>query len=236
MKKITTVALFLITSLSAFANNLVKFYENYKVGYKNEIGQIIVNAIYEAGSDFNDGYALVIYNGKRGYIDASGKEFISLLYDDATLFSDEGIATVKFAGKYGFINKRGEWIIQPVYENAYMFSNGLARIVKDNKYGFINTSGNMVIPPIYTFANDFTAGLSAVCLDNKFGFINPKGETVIDFKYDAATNIAADGKAKARINNEWIFINNKGKKVGEVPKHPEEIERDEQRKEMNKRK
>jgi hypothetical protein len=234
MRKIILLSAIVLSTYTITAQNLNRFYQNYKVGYSNNEGRVVVAPSYEAGSEFVDGIALVVNNGKRGYIDATGKEIIPLIYDDATLFSEEGLACVKFAGKYGYINKEGQWIIQPIFENAFAFLNGLARIQKDGKYGFINTAGEIVLAPIYTFANDFVEGVSAVQKDGKFGFIDTKGNTKLDFIYQSAQSFK-NGKAIVSLGKgEFIYINTSGKKVGEIPKHPEEIERDKIRKEQEK--
>lgn len=125
-----TLLLGIVTSCSA---ELVKFTENYKVGYKNIQGAVIVSPIYDAGSDFEHGLALVVYNNKRGFIDERGIEVIQLLYEDATMFDVEtGLACVKYAGKYGYINQKGEWIIQPHFANASGFTNARAKVLINN--------------------------------------------------------------------------------------------------------
>jgi WG containing repeat len=216
----------ILFSHNLFGQNLIRFYENAKVGFKNENNEIVVKPIYAAGSEFENGIALVVYNNKRGYIDGSGKEIISLLYDDATMFSEEGLAAVKFAGKYGYINKKGEWIIQPIFENGYIFTEGLARVMKNGKYGFINTAGEIVIPCVYEFANDFSEGLATVRQNNKCGFLNAIGQKVIDFNYAMATSFK-NGQAIVRKNeNQNYYINKQGVKLKDLPKIEEEKERD----------
>jgi WG containing repeat len=221
-------AILLFGTFSTQAQSLTRFYENYKVGYKNSRDEIVVKPIYEAGSKMENGFALVVYNNKRGFIDASGKEVIPLLYDDATMFSQEGLAAVQFAGKYGYINTKGEWMIQPIFDNAFGFSEGLARVMKNNLYGFINTAGAIVIPCRYAFAYDFSNQLSAVMLDKQFGFIDAQGKTILPFAYKMATSFSNGRAMVVKTNDdEKIYINTKGKKIGDVPKHKEEEERKE---------
>ena len=114
MKKIiyiASVCLLLLNYLNAQEAGLIRFYQNAKVGYKDASGHVIVNPAYEAGSDFYNGYALVLKANKRGYINAKGEIAIDFIYDDASVFTSSGLARVSQNGKSGFINKKGEPII-----------------------------------------------------------------------------------------------------------------------------
>jgi WG containing repeat len=236
MIKTIIVAILIANASISNAQQLHRYYAETKAGYKNEKNEIVVNPIYSGGSEFENGFALVIFNNKRGFIDNSGKEVISLLYDDATMFSAEGLATVKFGGKYGCINTKGDWIIQPMFENMYQFTEGLARVMKGGKYGFINTAGVLVIPFLYDYAQDFSEGLVAVKFNGKVGFINAKGLPILDFKYIMATSFIK-GKAIVKLGDEDnIYINKKGIKIGDVPKVEEEKERDEMREKIKRKK
>ena len=68
----------LLLSNVLFSQDLVRFYENGKVGYKTAGSAVIVAPIYDAGSDFFEGYALVLQQNKRGFIDETGKIFIPI--------------------------------------------------------------------------------------------------------------------------------------------------------------
>jgi hypothetical protein len=141
--KIISLAILVLISIQTQAQNLVRFYEKAKVGYKLN-NEIIVKPIYEAGSEMQDGIAIVVYNNKKGFINNKGQEFISCIYSDASQFCN-GMAAVAFAGKYGYINKKGEWLIQPLFEKAFDFSDGKACVMRNGKYGFINPQGSCAL-------------------------------------------------------------------------------------------
>ncbi len=105
-------------SLLAQTNPPIRFYENGKVGYKSADGKTIVAPLYYAGSEFINGFAIVIKDNLRGYINEQGELKIPLMYRDANPFFN-GFASVKFGNKYGFINTKGAWVIEPVYEEVY---------------------------------------------------------------------------------------------------------------------
>jgi uncharacterized membrane protein YhaH (DUF805 family) len=62
---------------------------------------------YDKVWDFSEGMAVVLLDGKYGYIDKTGKEVIPLKYDNAWDFSD-GLAAVELDGKKFYIDKTGK--------------------------------------------------------------------------------------------------------------------------------
>ncbi len=229
MKNIILLYLLMCSVSLLQAQDLIRFYQKGKVGYKNQKNEIIVNPVYEAGSEFKDGIAIVVADNKRGYINNSGKEFIALQYDDAAMFVN-GLACVKFGGKYGYINQKAEWMIQPIYDEAYTFADGLARVQKGGKWGYINLKGDLVIPLKYDFAHNFSMGLAAVSKEGKFGYISANGETVIALQYDAAVSFNKENNAIVSIKGENFLINKSGKILREIEKFEEHEGREDKRK------
>src|SRR5262245_49738879 len=92
-----------IISITSFAQPPVRFYQKAKAGYKNPTtGQVIVEPKYDAGSEFREGFAIVMTGRKRGYINEKGEVAIPLQYDDASQFFG-GMARVAVGGKNGYI-------------------------------------------------------------------------------------------------------------------------------------
>ena len=54
--------------------------------------------------------AWVKKNDKWGFIDKTGKEIASCIYDDVSYFS-EGLACVRKNDKFGFVDKTGKEVI-----------------------------------------------------------------------------------------------------------------------------
>src|SRR4051812_47337037 len=101
MKKLklfaTAVSLIVATNMVA-AQDLVRFYENAKVGYKDQNNNVVVPAKYEAGSEFFEGMALVLENRMRGFINNKGEVVIPFLYSDGSVFKG-GLARVTKGNK-----------------------------------------------------------------------------------------------------------------------------------------
>jgi hypothetical protein len=207
----------LVSSRMLYYGQLTRFTSQYKIGYKDAAGTVVVSPKYDAGSDMNEGFAIVMKAGKRGYIDAKGEEVIACQYDDASLF-ENGLACVQQYGRYGYIDHAGAWAIHPIYENAFSFKAGLARVCKNNKWGMINTQGIVVVPLIYEQLHDISKGLIAASIDGQhFGYINAEGKVMIDFRYSLAAPFDEHRRrALVSLSEKKYYINSKGRKLRRV--------------------
>jgi WG containing repeat len=109
------------------------------------------------------------------------------------------------------------------YDEVAPFSEGIAKVKKDNKYGFVGQNGKEVVFPKYDFARSFTESFAVVAKRKypndsiykgnlnplKFGFIDKTGNEVIPLKFDDAIPFS-EGLAGVLINGKYGFINNKG--------------------------
>ena len=98
--------LFLLLSIQYFITAQTpphRFYENAKCGYLNSSNELVLAPIYDAGSDFKQGLAIVMKQNKRAFINEQGVFITGFDFDDAGLPSD-GLCKVLKNGKYGFIN------------------------------------------------------------------------------------------------------------------------------------
>lgn len=76
-------------------------------GFEDELGNILVEPIYEYADNFKEGLALVRQNGKFGFINKLGDVVIDIKFDDAKSFNN-GFALVLLGNKEFFIDKSGE--------------------------------------------------------------------------------------------------------------------------------
>ena len=186
----------------------------------------IVPCKYDYVSDFSEGLAAVELDGKRGFIDKTGKEVISRKYDSVGDFS-EGLAAVKLNGKWGVIDKTGKEVLPCTLEYSYVypFSDGLAAVTALNgKYGYIDKTGKEVVPlgkydePLGGMVH-FSEGLAAVKKDGRAGYIDTTGKEVIPLRYNQAADFS-EGLAKVlkygemgQFTTNWSFIDKTGKEV-----------------------
>jgi len=168
---------------------------------------------------FNDGIAVVIKDGKYGYINEAGEEIISCKYECALNFS-EGLAAVKENNKWGFINKKGNYVISNIYdpetadffsERDVFFSKGYARVVLDNKAIFIDKKGVKIKDCPYDRIEPFYSGLAAVRLNSKWGFIDSNLIKTIPCIYDGTLMfpvccIRDYGNVAPKFNNDTLCV------------------------------
>lgn len=122
----------------------------YKWGFINRSGKAITENKYDETSPFSEGRAVVVKDGKQGFIDTSGNEIIPLRYDvdecgcDCSSFSD-GIAKVTLNKKVGFIDLKGREVISPKYDKVWCWtfkSDGFIGVELNGKKGFVDVRGN----------------------------------------------------------------------------------------------
>lgn len=204
------------TSFSEGLAAVVK--ENQKIEFIDKSGKTILNldANIETAQGFSEGLALVELNGKKSYIDKTGKVVITNRFDNAYNFS-EGFALirqkVKEDDKYGYIDKTGKIVITPQFDDANFFFENRASIKVDKKYGFIDKTGKIVISPQFDEVTIFSQNLAAVKQGDLWGFIDKEGKFVINPQFKSVYNFNSAGlcPVKSTTNDKWGFINKDGK-------------------------
>ena len=199
---VLTVLFLSVVSISAYGQDLKpQKGSNGKWGFIDKSGTEVIPFKYDIIiSTFDDGFAVVKLNGKRGFIDKKDN-----FYDNALSFC-EGLAAVKLNGKWGFIDKSSTEVIPFKYDKIITsFYGGLASVKFNGKRGYIDKKGNF-----YDNALSFCEGLAAVKLNGKWGFIDKSGTEVIPFKYDKILSSFDDGLALVQLNSERGFIDKNG--------------------------
>lgn len=116
---------------------------------------------YARFGTFKDGYAWVglSKSGPYGYVNSTGTEVISCIYDDVGLFND-GLAAVRIGSKWGYINTSGETVIPIEYDKAYGAGGGLVNVGKDGKQGFADYNNNVVYMDYWDDLSSFEGGVA----------------------------------------------------------------------------
>jgi len=194
----------------------------WKKGFVNSKGKVIECRSYESVSDFSEGLARIVDDGRGGYINKRGMMVIKPQFRVAHDFA-EGLAAVLPGGSdklFGFINKEGKLVIPAKFKMTWGFSEGLAFVGIDSsgalKFGYIDKFGLLVIPPKYDFAEDFSEGLAAVGFgeypNRKSGYIDKTGTMVIEPQFDDA-HAFHEGLAAVKVGEKWGFIDKEGNMV-----------------------
>lgn len=174
---------FVYDYVGTFSDGVVDVRKGNQFGYIDQFGKEIVPiGKYSVVWPFHNGLGTVRLNGKKLYVDITGKEV------DKREESSEGLMEVKNDDKGGYEDQNGKEVSLCLYEETRPFSEGLAAVKKDGKWGYIDKTGKEIIPFIYDEALAFSDGLAAVCKNGKWGYINNIGKVVIPFKYDRANS------------------------------------------------
>lgn len=211
-------------SISSFKEGLASVSKEnsageYKWGYINTDGKIVVPLKYDEAQDFSNGLACVSLNGKSGFINRNGKVMVPFIWDAADSFS-EGLAVVEKNGKSGCIDTTGKIVLALKYANLHQFNEGLIAYEDNNgKWGFIDRTGKVIIEPKYGgIWGPFGTFIDGLCLMNvwnsafKYGFIRKNGEEAIGFMYDEAKQFS-EGLAAVRKEKKYGYINKEGETV-----------------------
>jgi hypothetical protein len=162
-----------------------QYTEGKKMGIKNELGDIVIPAIYDFVVPLSDGLFTVREGGHTAYFDEKGN--IALPFDNRyETYGNftEGLARVQMHGKWGFINKNGEAVIAPQFYYADAFSNGMA-IVRNahDLHGAIDTSGNLVVGYRFAHLTSFVRGYAKFGDLQTWGLIDKTGQVVVPQQY-----------------------------------------------------
>ena len=127
-----------------------------------------------ASSNFSDGYAVIMAEGKYAYIDSQGKALSSdelNSYNASAYTFNNGRAIVQpyETGLWGIIDVYGEWVIKPQYISLDGFNNGVAvATTTDGRNIVIDSDGNELADVSgleYISANGLEKGIIIISWD-----------------------------------------------------------------------
>lgn len=172
-----------------FSEGLATVVVDGKWGYVNTEGELAIPAIYNYGSGFRSGYALVGNGDETFNIDHAGTRIAGAPvvpsfppYESTPLrqffeINEDGDA------KWGFKDQQGRVVIKPQYDATNAFNEGLGMfaIADDTipgthmRHGYIDMRGELVIPPLFDKVYPFSEGFAAVWIGDTQGYIDRKG-------------------------------------------------------------
>jgi hypothetical protein len=181
--------------------------DNAKIRLANgEFPEDIFDEVY----DYREGYAGVVLNKKRNFINTNGELISDRWFDEVKPFED-GYAKVILNKKRNIINTNGELISDRWFDDVYEFKNGYCRVKLNDKWNFINTDGEYVFDKWFDSNSNFDKnGYCEVKLNNKWNFININGEYLFDSWFDASRNFDTNGYTEVKLNDKWNFIKTDG--------------------------
>lgn len=198
-----------------------------------------LKARYERVSQFDEGLALVVKNGKYGFVDTLGRVVVAPVYDQAGRFRN-GCAFVSRQQRYALIDRGGRELTSFEWERLGHVNDGVTVGWKKEgdrrQYALIDTLGKITRLE-QTVCEDFSNGLAAagvgemqfeqrppgslprekMTFTGKYGYIDTKGAWVIPPRFDVAGKFGDDGLAPAGMMGKyypkWGFIAREGNTV-----------------------
>ena len=111
--------------------------------FVDEMGDPVIDEIYQNASSFSEGLVSVKKKGKWGYINIKNEVIIPFEFDRAYDFN-EGVAVVVQNGERFFIDKLGRALSES-YEDIFKVSEGFASVKIKDKWGYVFISAQSVI-------------------------------------------------------------------------------------------
>jgi hypothetical protein len=202
-----------------FSEGLAGVQLDQKWGYIDATGKMVIEPAFDYVSKFSEEIAAVCLEGKWGYINKKGNLLVIPQFSGAEDLH-EGRAAINIGGqqkrwwvtggKWGFIDTEGNTIVEPQYDLVGKFSDGVARVKKDNKWNYIDKSGELSIKGQYAIAGDFSEGLANVgWFEGLRAYINTSGEFAIKPRFKLSMKFF-EGLARIKIDGKWGYIDKKG--------------------------
>ena len=187
--------------------NFSRFEENGKVGLKNEAGQILIPATYDAIGWSNGKLSIVDKvvgyqsNGLWGLIHTSNKlitgaEFLELKPGEGSFLIAQKKSTLSQRPSFGVVSTSGKIIIPFQYDGLHL-SNMRAVVMSRSgvrySVGLIDLSGKVLIPLQYQRIYSLGSLRYAVeNFENKMAIFSDDGIRVTDFSIDSISTFKKD--------------------------------------------
>jgi DNA-binding transcriptional regulator/RsmH inhibitor MraZ len=221
--KALTIFILLLTIFFSAAHAYTIFEENGKVGLKNEQGQVLIPAIYEALGWSNGAFSVVenatgyFEKGRWGLINLSNHrltkaEFEELLPGESNVLIARKKSNLSLRMVYGCINASGKEIIPFLYDGIKV--SGLRAIVftkigNQYKYGLITLDNKTLIPQQFQQVRSIgTLRYEVRNFEGKTALFSDVGKPITGFTIDSISSfkknyaILYQGIYKGLINRE----------------------------------
>lgn len=178
-------------------------------GYRIDDLDIITPSYYDA-FPFYFGFAWVRKKTKWGIINYKGDRICNFQYEDVSDLG-EGLFSVKKGSHYDLTNYKGD-VIRDFFASICQFSNGKAKAKRYGGWGVIDVKGQEVYE--YTpLSNGLVKYRST--FHKSEGLMTNSNEIICSLIYDEIEDFH-DGQAKAKKNDKWGIINEKGEEIYEI--------------------
>ncbi len=155
--------------------NKMAYSINDKWGFKDILGNIIVEPKYESVELFYEGRAVVLLDGMYGLVDGDGVEVIPPIFDELS-YDHSYYCTVERDGRFGVLDRHGVIVVALEWDWVGDFSQRRILVCRDGKYGYLDNHSRIITELIYDDATSFNdEGYAKVRVDSHNMLINTDG-------------------------------------------------------------
>lgn len=189
-------------------------------GFIDKKGKVVLPLEYVDAIPFQEGFAYVMKEGKRGYLsnnlDKNGllTMSINLLGNKVGYNFSEGLAAIsneEYA--FGFINSKGEVVINYRFDEPAEFSEGKAKVTLMGKFGFIDKTGNIIINMAFDEAKPFKNQRTFLAQNTnnipKWALADDNGTKLTDFVFESCEQFSQNF-GLVKFEGDFGFINKDG--------------------------
>lgn len=166
----------------SLTGRIIPYYSDALWGYKNTLGQVVIQPAFINALEFADGVAFAqTPDGLYGLLSVHNVWLVEPVWTNVLPFSD-GYAAVEQGGKWGYIDQTGKVMIDYIFREAGSFHCGRAMARSGSAYGYIDILGNFAVSTKWRKAGDFSEDLAFATSDeyekDRQYIINKVGEKV----------------------------------------------------------
>ena len=185
------------------------FSQNGRFGYMNQNGAILIPAIYDEVSEFQEGLAVVLLSGKSGLINKRNQLISEFRYDEITDFSGNR-AIVKISDFIGVIDRGGNTILPIEYSDIFLIKDKLFCANNDDLFSLYDENGKIKSSQQFQEINLQLNGDFIVRINDSIGVIDSNFKLKINPIYESIKFIH-DTVYSYQINGKIGLISKNGK-------------------------
>lgn len=173
-----------------FSNGLAAVAQDWKYGFVDTTGKVVIPFKYDRVESFKQGIAKVWIGNRVGYINRKGEDVIPLTFDaldhaNLNRFYNKWIIGIKDSVQYVFDYSGREHTTLP-YGRILGFNENEKsfHVLMINKWGTLDSNFSIKIPIEYESLQPISPNKIMAIKNSKVGYIDYEGKVILPFVYD----------------------------------------------------